>query len=742
VLVVLLAAAYAATLRAGFVIWDDNDHVYENPYVTGAEGYAGAWRDWRDPSFYPLSFTTFYLEWRLTDGQPWLFHLDNVVLHAANAVMAGLLGVALGLGPGTAWAAAGLWGLHPMSVATVAWIAERKNVLSVFFYLAALLTYARSLDSPSRQWRRRLWISSIALALASLLSKATAVTLPVTVVLLHWARGHRLDGRAALRVLPYVALALLVGSLHIAREVVSPTSALGLGTRLLVAARALWFYVATFLWPSQLVAMYPRWSTERALWWGLPAAAGLVAVAALAIRQRRQLSRAAWFAAGFFLINIALVVGVLWFPYMRLSFVADHLAYTATLGLALLVAMAGAALLRRLAIPPPLSAGLVLGSWLVLAAASRDRTEVWRDTERLWNDTLAVNPTSTLAHNNLGVALAEAGRKEEARAHFEASLRLQPGDPTAELNLGVDAAGRGDWNEAIGRYKRALRQNGSPLAWSNLGAVAGSRGQDRRAEWLFRKALQLNPNDPSTHRNLGDILARTGRPGEAIAHFRVASRLAPRAPKTHVQLAELLAKQGQTDEAIAHYETAHRLDPESTAVLTALTDLLVEAGQLRKAADYLTAGVTRAPDVGWFHLQLALVLGDLHEYERALAHYEKAIAIAPTAEEKAELHTMAAGLLEEAGRRAEAIARYEVALATDPDELDAHYELARLLVAEGKLDAAAAHYREALRIDPDHAEAAAELANIRPSEGGATARANSPSRRSGAAGSRGPRRRP
>src|SRR5439155_1638842 len=355
----------------------------------------------------------------------------------------------------------------------------------------------------------------------SIRGNAAAAPLPVVVVLLRRARRHPFDARFARRTLPYFALALLVGWLHVTREVVAPT--LPLGTRLLIAARAVWFYIATFLWPSDLVAVYPRWSTEQARALGVSAAAGLATAALIGAWQRRRLPRAAWFAAGFFVLNIGLVVGVMWFPYMRFSYVADHLAYTATLGLALLSALAGATVLRRLATPRPLGLALVLGLWLLLAVASRGQTKVWLDTERLWTDTLRVNPTSTLAHNNLGVALSEAGRKEEARAHFEASLRLQPGDPTAELNLGVDAAGRGEWTEAIGRYKRALRQHyDSALAWNNLGSVAGARGQDRRAEWLCRKALALNPDEADAHRNLAGILVSVGRPDEALDHFRAA----------------------------------------------------------------------------------------------------------------------------------------------------------------------------------------------------------------------------
>src|SRR6185369_13971711 len=153
-----------------------------------------------------------------------------------------------------------------------------------------------------------------------------------------------------------------------------------------------------------------------------------------------------------------------------------------------------------------------LAIWLMLTAASRDRVAVWHDTERLWTDTLAVNPASTVAHNNLGIALSRAGRIEEAEAHFVTSLHLDPGDTLAEINLGVCAARREAWADAIRHDKQVLRRApGHPLAWNNLGAVAAARGQDRRAEWFYRRALAADANDADTQLNLGTILVRTGR---------------------------------------------------------------------------------------------------------------------------------------------------------------------------------------------------------------------------------------
>ena len=573
-LILLILLVYRGTIGAEFLVWDDADHVYENPHILTAGGYAAAWRDWRNPGFYPLTFTTYYWEWRLSGGQPWLFHLDNLMLHGGNALMAGLLARRLGIASGIAWAAAGLWALHPVDVASVAWIAERKNVLFVALYLGALLAYARALDA-SRGW----WMLSLVLAVGSLFSKATAVTLPLAVVMLHWVRGARFDGRARWRIAPYFVAALTVGLLHVGREEVTPTA--GLEVRLLIATRAIWFYVGKFLWPSGLVPIYPRWATGDVTR-GLVAGSALLAAVAAALWQRRRMPRAAWFAGGFFLVNIALVIGVVWFPYMRYSFVADHLAYTADFGLALLVALGGAAALRRAAAPAPVAVAIVVSAWLVLAALARQQVGTWQDSDRLWAATLAVNPASTLAHNNLGVALGERGRTDEARAHFEAVLRADPDDSQAQLNLGVMAAARQAWAEAIGRYKKVLRRRPrSSVAWNNLGAVAASQGQDARAEWFYRKSLSIYPDDAATRGNLGGILVRRGKIDEGVGQLRAALHADPHRVAGQVQLAEALVKQEHPDEAIAHYAEAYRLAPEKNDVLVELT---VSVGRPRRAS--------------------------------------------------------------------------------------------------------------------------------------------------------------
>jgi tetratricopeptide (TPR) repeat protein len=702
-LVLLVAGAYRSTLEAEFVVWDDDDHVYENPNITAVDGYRKAWIDWRDTAFYPLTFTTFFVEWRLADGEPWLFHLDNVVLHAANAVGAGLLGRAVGLGPGVAWAAAGLWALHPVEVASVAWITERKNVLYVFFYLAALLAYARALDASPRVglgW----WMLSLLCCLASLLSKATAVTLPVAVALLHWAQGRPIGWRFAARVSPYFALALGVGLLHIWREEVT-APALGLGTRILVAARAVWFYIGKFLWPVDLVAMYPLWPTDDALSWGAPSLAALAVLLAAGAWRFRDIPRPAWFAVAHFVANIALVVGVIWFPYMRHSFVADHLVYLASLGLAILAAMAGRVVFDLLRAPGGLRVALGAGAWLLLAGLTSDQALHWQNTIQLWTRTLEVNADSPTAHNNLGVALIEEERRDEARAHFEAALRVDPEDGTALLNLGVLAAGRKEWVEAITFYKKALRQNyENPFIWNNLGVAATELGKDDRAIEFYQQALKHDPDDATAYTNLGAALSRQGKHAEAVVNHRSALRLNPRFMKAHYNLGNALVELGQHEEALVHFEAANDLAPRDVEILLPLAAALSETGDLEGARARLEEAVEIMPTHPTVHYDLGTVLSELGETRQAVQHLERSLEVG-AGEAAGPLHTVIGTLLDGLGEHERAIAHYRKAIELSPGEPDAYYNLGVALSATGRRDEAVEAYRRVLALDPEYAEA-------------------------------------
>ena len=244
-LLALVVAAYGPALRADFVNWDDPIHVYENPRVTAPDALRRSWSDGRNPGFYPVLFALYRLEWLAADHRPWLFHLDNVLLHAGNALEVGLLAGELALPAPAGWLAAGLWALHPAHVESVAWITERKNVLYTFFWLGSLLLYLRWRRADARR-APLLYAASLLLFVLSLLSKGAAMTLPAAFVLVDWSSGRRLDRRLWVSLAPYVALGV-AGGVALVRLVPATLHVPPLGDRLAVSCRAFWFYLTTFL---------------------------------------------------------------------------------------------------------------------------------------------------------------------------------------------------------------------------------------------------------------------------------------------------------------------------------------------------------------------------------------------------------------------------------------------------------------------------------------------------------------
>ncbi|MDG2303313.1 MAG: tetratricopeptide repeat protein [Candidatus Binatia bacterium] len=662
-LIALIVAAYAPTWDAEFVVWDDDDHIYENRHILAEDGYWEAWKDWRDPAFYPITFTSWYVEWRVADGDPWLFHVNNVVLHATNAILLGLLLRALGLGYGLAWTIAGVWALHPQQAASVAWLTERKNLLYALFYLAAMLAYASSVTREAGAATRG-WILSLVLALAALLSKATAVTLPIAIALTHWVRGAKFDRRALVRIGAFFALSIVVGLVHVSREEVTPL--LPFSTRMLVAARAAWFYVGKFLWPTELVAVYPRWALESAPIWGGVSFAALGAAAAIGLWQARQIPEIAWLGVGMYAANIALVIGVVWFPFMGYSFVSDHLLYVAAAGLALVFGLVANALLTAVRAGDAVRVTIGGALWLFLAFLTWQQTGLWENTEALWTRTLALNPESRLAHKNLGVFLMESGRPDEAHAHFEATLALEPNDVEALLNMGVLASDRGDWNTAIRYYTRTIERGAYlAMAFNNLGIAATRTGKIDAAIGFYEQSLEHDSGDPRTWMNLGAARAAAGDLDGAIEDYETALRMNPRGAKAHYNLAVALYTRNQPEAAAEHYEHVLAVEPADVDALYNLgvirMDLRQTAEAIARFREVLAVDATH-PEAAH---NLGVVLLNSGDSVAAEEAFTRAYTLAPGDPDTARMLAMIRQRRDDAGG---AIAVLEEALARDREQ--------------------------------------------------------------------------
>jgi tetratricopeptide (TPR) repeat protein len=584
-IVLLVFLAYLPALRGGF-IWDDDAYVTQNPTLHDLGGLQRLWfKVGAVPQYYPVVHTTFWLEYHLWGLNPTGYHLINVLLHAAAAIL--LWRVLLRLQIPGAWLAAALFALHPVEVESVAWITERKNVLSAIFYFAAALAYLRFAPwkepgGPSRL-RWSWYLGALVLFLAALLSKTVTCSLPAALLLVCWWEKGRIQRGDVMPLLPFFVLGAGLGLMtawiekyHVGAQ--GADWSLTLGERCLIAGRALWFYAGKLAWPVQLTFIYPRWNieTEAGWQWLFPIAAiGVVAGLWLA---RHRIGKGPLVAVLFFTGTLGPALGFVNVYPMRYSFVADHFQYLAGVGL---IVLAAAGLNR---VPRVIPAALVV----LLGALTWQQAGIYRNLETLWRDTLAKNPDCWMAHNNLGPLLRSQGRIEEAMEHYHQALRINPNNAETLNNLGVTLATKGRFDEAIENYRQALEINPNfSDALNNLGAALTAKGRLDEAIENYRKAIQINPNYCDALDNLGTALTIQGRFDGAIENYRKAIQINSNRPQTCFHLGVALGQSGRKREAVAQYREALRLNPNLTGALNNLAWILAASSDngLRDGAE-------------------------------------------------------------------------------------------------------------------------------------------------------------
>ena len=673
-LVALTAVAYGPAYRADF-IWDDDDYVTDNAALDTLGGLVRIWTvPGAVPQYYPLTFTSFWLEHQVFGDAPFGYHVTNVALHALNAVLVWLVLVRLGI-PG-AWLAAAIFAVHPVHVESVAWVTERKNVLSGACYLGALLAALAFASGSHDQERRRYGLLVVGLFVAALLSKTVTCSLPVILLLLAWWRDGRIARRELVAASPLlgVGIALALVTIWMERTHVGATGALfdlSPWQRLLIAGRALWFYGATLVWPHPLSFVYPRWTVDAGIWWQwVPPLAAAAVLAGLWL-ARDRIGRAPFTAAAGFALTLTPALGFIDVYPMRYTFVADHYQYLASL---FVIAPAAAAFTiagRRLGDLAPAAAVPVLA---LLAALTWRHATVLAGPETLWRDVIAKDPTGTMARINLGMWLHGEGRTEEAADALGDALRLEPDDGEVHGNLGIVLA--------------------------SLGRRDGARAH-------LERALALTPGSAQAHSNLGNLLAGEGRLDDAAAHYLEAIRIRPDYADALNNLANVLVQQGKTDEAIARYEAALAADPDYLAAHYNFATVLTRVGRNLEAIAHLRAALALDPSHADAHRGLGAQLAARGQVDEAIGHLATAARLRP---QLADAHYQHAAALAAAGRFDEAIAAYGRAIAIAPDMPDLHNDLGIAFARRGDLAAATAEFRKAVALAPDHAEAKANLA--------------------------------
>ena len=636
-IVALTVAAYSSVLPASY-IWDDDDYLTDNVHVRTLGGLGRIWFDvGATTQYYPQVYTSFWIEYHLWELNPLGYHLVNVLLHGLGAVLLWLVLRRLSV-PG-AWLAAAVFALHPVEVMSVAWITERKNVLSGVFYFATVLAYIRyaGLDGEpcpvgARRRPRGFYVLALALFACALLSKTVTCSLPVVLLLLLWWKRRRLGRWDVLPLLPMLVMGVCMGLLTawVERHAVGARGAewdLSLGERFLLAGRVLWFYLGKLLWPARLTFIYPRWQVDAGLWWQYlyPLAAAALPVSLWALRGR--LGRGPLVAALFFGGTLFPALGFFDVYMMRFSYVTDHWQYLASVGpISVFAALVTLGLKSSRAAAVPVFA-ILLG---VLGVLTWRQGRAYESEEVLWRHTLEKNPSAWIAHNNLGNLLEDQDRTDEAMEHYRLALQYKPDFADAHNNLGTLLVERGDIFEAIDHYRQALeRRPGAAPFHFNLGKALVMLGKTDEAIAAYARAVRIDPKFVAAHNELGLAWIRLGQIDKAMRQYRQALEIDPTHAQSHNNLAFALAMLGRLDEAVAGFREALRLNPDFVEALGGLGLALATEGEVEEALTHWRRAVEIDPN----NVRVWCLLGDhlaqLGRGEEAVSAYRQALGADP-----------------------------------------------------------------------------------------------------------------
>jgi len=627
-LVVLTCVVYLPAVRCGFV-WDDDELVTQNRLIRMPDGLYRFWFTTQAPDYWPLTSTSWWLEWRLWGTHPSGYHAVNILLHALSAMLWWRILIRLRI-PG-AWLAAAVFAVHPVNVESVAWIAERKNTLAMCFFSVTCLCYLKFDDSSLRRWY---WISLGAFALA-LLSKTAVAAFPAMILIIGWWRRGRIQRQEVMRSLPYFLVAAILGLVTvwfqyhraIGHDVVRQDS---IGSRLAGAGWAVWFYLYKALLPVDLQFVYPRWRINpNDLLSYVP---GLLLLASFVLfwRHRARWGKPCLLAFGYYVIMLVPALGFINIYFMRFSLVADHWQYYSIIGVIGLVVSVGTTIAERSGSKGQLMGVLAAATALtLLGVATWNQQRMYMDLETLWRTTLSRNPECWLAHNNLGTILQEQGKPEQAQTEFQVALRLNPDYADARNNLGTILVMQGDTGKAAEEFETAIRLKPSFAdAHENMAKLLMESGHPAQAAAEYEAVLSITPESAEIHNDLGTVFAGLGKLDQAIEQYRRALQINPAMSDTHYNLAVALMAQSRVAEAITEYEIVIHLKPDPVTY-NSLAIALLQSGRPTEAEQNYRLALRMQPDDPQVHYNLANVLAQEGKRQEAAAQYAEALKLQP-----------------------------------------------------------------------------------------------------------------
>ena len=626
-LLLAVVVVFGQTVRHDFVDFDDNDYVCQNPHVLRgltAEGIVWAATATHSNNWHPLTWLSHMLDCQLYGRRPGGHHLTSVLLHAANAI---LLFLVLRRMTGDLWPSAFVavvFAVHPLRVESVAWVAERKDVLSGLFFMLTLWAYLAYVRRPF-SWAR--YLTVVLLFAAGVMAKPMLVTAPFVLLLLdYWPLGRIVAGtlrvpslnvadtrhvlsaaeqpneqtahgvcllrRLVAEKIPLLAVAAVSCAATTMAQNKIPLDVVVFSRRLSNAQVSYAAYIGQLFYPAGLSAFYP-YPGPQPPWkvWGAVLALAAISLAA-AIRWRR---------------NPYLLVGWLWYlgmlvPVLGLVQVgrqamADRYTYLPQIGLCVAMAWGAAEIARSWPGLRWVFGSVMAVLTLALMGCAWQQTTYWRDTESLWTHALHCDPRNVLAHNNLAGALAAGGHFDKAMAEYRAVLKIRPYELDANNNLANLLAHEDQLDEAERYYRQALKARpDSADVHNNLANLLARQGRLDEAVEHYRLALAIRPNYGEAHNNLANRLVALGRFDEAERHYRQVLEIMPNCVEALAGLGNALSRQGRLDEAVEQYHQALEIRPNDAGVRNNLRKVSTEEANLAVTLEEYRKSLERKPD--------------------------------------------------------------------------------------------------------------------------------------------------